>query len=109
MHLPRLARPIHRTDAGSFAAGVRPSAIDFEDGWDSPGNSNVRAYTKGTAQTFLEGTSDDLKKTIQSPGCLVRVKKGCHQPGSPHFTLDERGKKCKNATYAGTRSVHVPC
>lgn len=109
MHLPRLARPIHRTDAGAFTAGVRPSAIEFTAGWDSAANSDVHAYTQLQARAELERYSDDLRATINSPRCTVRVNKGCHQVGDPHFTIDERARNCGNAVYAGTRNLHVPC
>jgi hypothetical protein len=113
MKLPCLVPPIHRYHSYSAAPverGARPAHISFTAGWDSATNSDQGRYTtQATARQFLENYSDDLSRAINSPGCTIRVNKGCHQTGAPHFTVDERGQRCRVASWVGTRSVHVPC
>jgi hypothetical protein len=89
--------------------GISMEKIEFVDGWDDADNSDVHAYTEAGATQALKDASEDLKKAIESPKCNIKVTKGCHQVGDPHFTLSENGKGCNNKTYAGTKSTHVFC
>lgn len=96
--------------AAVLASGAGHASITFKAGWDSPENSNVRAYTKSGATDYLSDYSDELKIMIDKGACKLTVTKGCHQPNDPHFTLNGIGSKdsCKS-TYAGSRSIHIPC
>jgi hypothetical protein len=102
--------PRHCADDWLSDQRLLPAQIQFVDGWNTPANSDVRAYDTAGATAFLRDYSDDLRKAIDSPKCRIVVTKGCHQPGAKaHFTLSESGKGCNNAMYAGTKSVHIPC
>ncbi|KMN47797.1 hypothetical protein [Chromobacterium violaceum] len=94
----------------ALASAASQAGIVFENGWDAPANSNVQAYTRQGAETYLSGYSDDLKQMIEKSACKLTVVKGCHQPNDRHFTVKGTGsgKSCKSI-YAGSGSVHIPC
>lgn len=89
------------------------AVIQFKDGWNIAGNSNVKKYSEEEATAYLRNASDNLKKIIDGPqACVLQVTKGCHQPGDPHFTGNGAlsTSKCKvDSVYVGSRSIHTVC
>ena len=96
--------------AATLVSAAACANITFKEGWNSPENSNVRAYTKAEATDYLRDKSDELKIMINKGACKLQVTKGCHQPSDPHFTANGIGSRdsCKSI-YAGSKSFHISC
>lgn len=101
-----------------LTAGSAQANITFRPGWDSQENNDVpnpktkRPYTKSEATEYLKKASDQLKELIEASQqtCMLEVTKGCHQKGSPHFTVNglKSTATCNKTTnlYVGSKSDH---
>jgi hypothetical protein len=115
---------------GQRLPGIIPQAAQaqprFRDGWDGftqyglnifsnndAGNGGAGGLTKSQITQCLHNSSNELSKAIDCG--LIEVIKGCHQLANPHITINGKAaksnmpKKCRENTYAGTSSVHIPC
>lgn len=122
MKLPRMSSSFSSSPSlvsvSPVSRGILPCDVTFADGWDEPNNNNVNtlagnAFTEQDIRNVLSTSASDSVREAYACGCIV-VKKGCHQPGSPHITLDGFGKKklsskCEKNLVCGSRSLHVSC